>query len=224
MIARRGKVAKLWSDNRTNFKGANRELRTMKVLLNSQEFKNTVIADLANEGIRWKFISPSSPYMGGIWEAGVKAFKHHFKRVTDSLIVSIEGKYIFLSLIKSCLNSRPLTPLSNVPNDLEVIAPGHFLIGEALTAPIEPIEKMNRPRNQREAEAAKAANLWDALKLSVRCHKPAPMNLREIEQVVLVEWENIPQETIHNLINMSSMPRCMVAVIRARGESTRICI
>ncbi|KAF2891487.1 hypothetical protein ILUMI_14686 [Ignelater luminosus] len=72
MMARRGKVAQLWSDNRTNFVGANRELRTMKVLLNSQESKNTVIADLANEGIRWKFISP--------------IFKHHFKPVTGSLI------------------------------------------------------------------------------------------------------------------------------------------
>ncbi|KAF2884207.1 hypothetical protein ILUMI_21989 [Ignelater luminosus] len=52
-----------------------------------------------------------------------------------------------------------------------------------------------------------------------RRHISAPMNLRELEQVVLAEWENIPQETIHNLID--SMPTRMEAVIRVRGGSTR---
>ncbi|KAF2879889.1 hypothetical protein ILUMI_26284 [Ignelater luminosus] len=56
-------------------------------------------------------------------------------------------------------------------------------------------------------------HLQDALNRSVRRHIPAPMNFRELEQVVLVEWKNIPLETIHNLIN--SMPRHMEAVIRA---------
>lgn len=58
-------------------------------------------------------------------------------------------------------------------------------------------------------------HLWDTLKRSVRRHITAAMNL---EEVVLVEWENIPQETIQNLIN--SMSRRMKAVIRARRRST----
>lgn len=45
------------------------------------------------------------------------------------------------------------------------------------------------------------------------------MNLRQLEQVVLAEWETIPKETIYNL--MGNMPRCMEAVIKARGASTR---
>lgn len=61
-------------------------------------------------------------------------------------------------------------------------------------------------------------HLWDTLKKSVRRHLPAPRNLQELERVVLLEWDNIPQETIQNLI--TSLPRRVQAVIRARGGVT----
>lgn len=55
---------------------------------------------------------------GGLWEAGVKSTKRHLKRVLADSSPNYEDRYTVLIQIEACLNSRPLSPLSNDPNDL----------------------------------------------------------------------------------------------------------
>ncbi|XP_071578810.1 uncharacterized protein [Temnothorax nylanderi] len=88
---------------------------------------------LSNENIEWKFIPPSSPHMGGLWEAGVKACKHHLKRVMGSALFTFEELSTILIQIKACLNSRPLSPLSSDPTDLQPLTPAHFLVRDSMT-------------------------------------------------------------------------------------------
>nr|CAI5870487.1 unnamed protein product [Callosobruchus analis] len=45
--------------------------------------------------------------------------------------------YTVLSQIESILNSRPLCPLSDDPNDFEALTPGYFLFGTRLTSIVE---------------------------------------------------------------------------------------
>lgn len=76
--------------------------------------------------------------MGGLWEAGVKSFKTHFRKFAGSYKFTFEEFSTLLSRIESCLNSRPLSPISSDPTDFAALTPGHFLIGTPILAPIDP--------------------------------------------------------------------------------------
>lgn len=133
-IARRGKPSEIVSDCATNFKGASKELKALYKslsLLNKDKQFNTYTT---NDGIIWKFNPPSAPHFGGLWEAGVKSAKYHLRRTMGNSVFTLEEFSTLLAQIEACLNSRPLCPLSNDPNDLQVLTPGHFLTGAPLTA------------------------------------------------------------------------------------------
>lgn len=92
-----------------------------------------IAGELQRNGTEWRFITPSAPHQGGLWEASVKAMKHHLRRVMGhELLTSSEFRTI-LAQASAIMNSRPLGPLSDDPEDLEFLTPGHFLCGEAMT-------------------------------------------------------------------------------------------
>ncbi|XP_054000653.1 uncharacterized protein LOC128888060 [Hylaeus anthracinus] len=127
--ARCGIPSDLYSDNGTNFQGAAKELSsTFRNLMKDAD----LMSRLATDGTSWHFISPAAPHFGGIWEAGVKSMKHHLRRVIDSHTLSIEEFTTLLCQVEACLNSRPISPLANDPNDFAVLTPGHFLNGAPL--------------------------------------------------------------------------------------------
>lgn len=123
----------MYSDNGTNFVRANRELREAVQLWQDQD----VMKHLENHSIEWHFNPPSAPHHGGLWEAAVKSTKHHLKRMGGAHLFTYEELATLLAKITACLNSRPLTPISNVPNDLATLTPGHFITGGAIVTPYE---------------------------------------------------------------------------------------
>ncbi|CAG7824828.1 unnamed protein product [Allacma fusca] len=130
-VARRGLPSDVYSDCGRTFVGASKELRR---LCHSKEFANDVGSFLAQNEISWHFNPPASPHFGGLWEAGIRSVKYHLQRIMGNVTFNYEDMHTVTSQIEACLNSRPLTQLSSDPNDLTALTPGHFLIGEALTA------------------------------------------------------------------------------------------
>ncbi|XP_060872759.1 uncharacterized protein LOC132946718 [Metopolophium dirhodum] len=136
--SRRGICSDIYSDNATNFVGANRKLQELKKLFLSDTLDSEIQKLTAELGIRWHFIPPRSPHFGGLWEAAIKSVKTHLNKLMGNAILTYEELNTVLAQIEACLNSRPLTPLSSDPSDLSVLTPGHFLVGSSLVSLPEP--------------------------------------------------------------------------------------
>ena len=136
--ARRGYCQELYSDQGTTFIGADAELRRM--FKSGSKFLNDINQSLSiHTGTTWKFNPPGAPHFGGLWEACVKSVKFHLKRVVGDALLTYEEFSTLLTQIEAILNSRPLLPLTDDPNDVSVLTPAHFLIGEPTLLLTEPV-------------------------------------------------------------------------------------
>lgn len=104
-------------------------------------------------GFEWKFIPPHAPHMGGLWEAAVKSFKHHFKGVAGAHRYTFEEFATLLARFEGALNSRPISAVSEDPSDTTALTPGHFLRGVPLLSFPEP-----------PSENLSLVNRWEKLK------------------------------------------------------------
>ncbi|XP_062557125.1 uncharacterized protein LOC134221984 [Armigeres subalbatus] len=118
--------------------GANNELAKLADLFETEMHKKKLKVFCVERNIEWSFIPPRSPHFGGIWEAGVKSAKFHLRPILADHKLSYEELTTVLAQIEATLNSRPLVPSSDDPNDLTAITPAHFLIGREFQAISEP--------------------------------------------------------------------------------------
>ncbi len=110
-----------YRDNGTNFRGANRELREFSEFLEEQRTQGQISEIFcSSKQIVWRFIPERSPHFGGLWEAAVKSFKIHLKRVASNVKLTFEEMTTLLAQIEACLNSRPLTPLTSDSDGIEI--------------------------------------------------------------------------------------------------------
>ncbi len=133
-VARRGKPARLHSDHGSIFLGANRKLREVTSHLLREASSHEISDFCGTQGIEWSFIPEKSPNFGGLWEATVKSVKRHLHICTKDHPFTFDELSTLLAQIEAVLNSSPLVPLSSDDSDAMALTPGHFLIGQPLTA------------------------------------------------------------------------------------------
>jgi len=155
---------------------------------------------LLERGIEWNFIPPYSPHLGGLWEAGVKSCKYHLKRVMGNHLFTFEELSTALVRIEACLNSRPLSPLSSDPSDLQPLTPGHFLVGKSLTSiPEKDLSDSKISRLDRwELIQRSVQDFWRrwsteyVANLQGRVKWKEQQNNLKINDLVLLKDENLP--------------------------------
>lgn len=134
-ISRRGLCAHVYCDNGTNFVGANREMREQLATCVRDEQWRMILAD---SGTTYHFSPPGSPHFNGLAEATVRMAKTAMRKVIGDTKLTFEEMSTFLSQVEAALNSRPLCAVPSDGNDINALTPGHFLVGQPLTAVPEP--------------------------------------------------------------------------------------
>ena len=88
---------KIYSDQGTNFVGADSELRSL--------FKQNskIYSEIANlKQTNWHFNPPGAPHFGGLWKSCVRAVKIHLKRCINETLLTFEEFSTLLSQIINC--------------------------------------------------------------------------------------------------------------------------
>ncbi|XP_075157708.1 uncharacterized protein LOC142230974 [Haematobia irritans] len=122
--------------NGRNFVGAARELDSNLKKVVSQ-LGDEIVSRYGFQQVEWHFIPAAAPHMRGLWEAGVKSCKTHLKKVSGQIRHTFEEFATILSSIECCMNSRPLSPLSDNQEDIAALTPAHFLVGSSLLSPAQ---------------------------------------------------------------------------------------
>lgn len=199
-IGRRGNVKLLYSDNGSNFVGASKilQLESEQAI---KDFNLEIKNELAQFNTKFIFNPPSAPWFGGIWERNIGSIKYHLKRTVGVKTLTYEELSTVVIQIEACVNSRPMCPLSENINDLETLTPGHFLVGSALTAPLESnlIEVKENRLNRWELCSRIKQEFWnrwssDYLALLQKKVKwtQSKVNLKEGDMVLLMDEQNAP--------------------------------
>ena len=101
-------------------------------------------------------------------------------------LLSYEELNTFSIEVEAILNSRPLTPMSQDPNDLQALTPGHLLIGTALN---------ELPQDNFQSTPSNCLTCWD--------------QITKMKQSFWKRWHN---EYLNNLIQRPPQPRKQVKI------------
>lgn len=122
-IARQGTSAELYSDQGTNFRGGEKELRETFAALSPD-----LQQKLAKQKISFHFNPPAALHFGGRWEREIRSVKTALYTTVGAQPVPEEVLRTVL-LVEGSLNSKPLGYISSSLTDLDPVTPNVLLMG-----------------------------------------------------------------------------------------------
>ena len=134
-VARRDCQKIVYSNSGTNFRGAESIVRQCLQAWNQDK----IIRTLGDKGCKWKFTPPKASHCGGIWERMIRSARWILLFLLSSQLTTDVVILTSMYQVERILNDRPLTMVSNDPNDLGELTPNHLLLlkGAPTSVPVE---------------------------------------------------------------------------------------
>ena len=131
-ISKRGYPKESWRDNGTNFVGADKEIQRFIWEYNENKLNKRLIKEeisfLFCPRAEWKFQPHTASHMRGsfaVWERLIRSVRKSMRAILGSqnALVGLETLRAVFAEVVTILNSRPLTPSSDDPSDLQPLSP-----------------------------------------------------------------------------------------------------
>ena len=123
-ISRRGRPKKMFSDNGTNLKSGERELKQSIAQWN----QSVLTRNLSQREIEWHFNPPQASHMGGIWERMIRSVKDVMKSIANEQLLNDEALLTLVAEAEKIVNDRPITQISDDHRDPEPLTPNKILL------------------------------------------------------------------------------------------------
>ena len=123
-IARRGQVKRIRSDNGTNLVGSNRELKHQIEQWNSSKIGKA----MQQHHVDWAFNTPVASHQGGVWERQIRTIRKVLEGLLKTQRLDDESLRTLMCEVEATINGRPITRVSDDPDDLEALTPNHLLL------------------------------------------------------------------------------------------------
>lgn len=131
----------------------------------------------------------------------MKSAKGHLIKLLNSTYPTYEEMNTMIIRVEMCLNSRPISQLSENATDLQILTPGHFLTGEHLQdIPEDDLKEIPDSKLKRFQFMKKRFQLfwkrWSTeylTQLQLRTNKgsKSPMEIK-LDQLVVIKEDNLP--------------------------------
>ena len=186
--ARRGAPTTMYSDNACTFRSAAASL----------------LAEFGPVSPEWKFIAPRAAWWGGWWERLVRTVKSSLRKTLGKSVLSKVELETLLLEVEACVNSRPLTFVSDDVDGSQPLTPSHFLSGKAAGVRVPVVDdsaevsasSLTEREVQRQNLLAQFWNVWQADYLRNLPHSVRKFKSRgrlQIGSVVLIREDNVPR-------------------------------
>ena len=137
-VARRGTPNKMFSDNATNFKAADKEIRLLYKSIDWNEVKKKGVL----QNIDWYFNVELAPWANAVAERMVRSVKKPLKLALGNSQLTARLLQVVLVEVESLINNRPLAPVSD--ENETPITPAQLIIGRKMTALPDPNLRDNK--------------------------------------------------------------------------------
>ena len=113
----------LYSDNASNLRGTDNELRRAVEEWNSSE----AVDEFRSIGVTWTFNAPLASHRSGVYERLIRSSRHFLHEILSKDSIDETVFNTTLIVVEGILNRRPITQVSSDERDVDALSPSDLL-------------------------------------------------------------------------------------------------